>query len=81
MDNFFECVLAHTTEEGSRQLVWAAVAGSNNIDALRGAYVSLSKSVEPSDFVVTDEGGRRQDKLWVGLLMFTCGLCGADYER
>jgi retinol dehydrogenase 12 len=33
-------ILAHTTEEGSRQLVWAAVGGIGREFEPRGAYMS-----------------------------------------
>ncbi len=62
-------VLARQTEEGSRQLVWAAVGtpsgGEGSLDKLRGAYVNLADINEPSDFVLGAEGKKREDKLWV----------------
>ncbi len=44
-----EKALARTSEEGSRQVVWAAVGEADPPDALRGAYISLAKVSEPSD--------------------------------
>ena len=58
-------LLARTTEQGSRQLVWACIGGKDNIDQLRGAYISSMHIQEPSDSVVSEEGKRAQTKLWV----------------
>ena len=60
-----EKVLARTTEQGSRQLIWACIGGKDNIDQLRGAYISSMEVREPSDFVVSEEGKRAQATLWV----------------
>ena len=60
-----EKILARTTEQGSRQLVWACIGGKDNIDQLRGAYISSMKVHEPSDSVVSGEGKRAQTKIWV----------------
>jgi retinol dehydrogenase-12 len=60
-----EIILARTTEQGSRQLIWACIGGKDNIDQLRGAYISSMQIREPSDFVVGEEGKRAQTKLWV----------------
>ena len=57
--------MARTTEQGSRQLIWACIAGKDNIDQLRGAYISSMHVQEPSDFVIGEEGQRAQTKLWV----------------
>jgi retinol dehydrogenase 12 len=56
---------ARTTEQGSRQLIWACIGGKGNIDQLRGAYISSMQVREPSDSVVSEEGKRAQAKLWV----------------
>ena len=58
-------LLARTTEQGSRQLIWACIGGKDNVDQLRGAYISSMAIREPSDSVVSEEGKRAQDKLWV----------------
>lgn len=60
-----EKALARTTEEGARQLVWAAVGGEDQPDSLHGAYVSLAKVVEPSDYVLSVEGQQHANKIWV----------------
>jgi retinol dehydrogenase-12 len=61
----WELVLARSTEQGGRQLIWACIGGKDNIDQLRGAYISSMKVQEPSDSVVSEEGKLAQTKLWV----------------
>jgi len=63
-----EKLLARTSEQGSRQLIWACVGGKDNVDELRGAYVSAMKIQEPSDFVISEEGKHAQTKLWDALI-------------
>jgi retinol dehydrogenase-12 len=60
-------LLARTTEAGSRQLVWAAVGlpESGSLDELRGTYISRASVEEPSDFVLGEEGKKREDKIFV----------------
>jgi retinol dehydrogenase-12 len=60
-----ELVMARTSEEGSRYIIWACIGGKDNIDQLRGAYISSMQVQEPSDFVISEEGQRAQTKLWV----------------
>jgi retinol dehydrogenase-12 len=60
-----DVLLAHTTEEGSRQLVWAAVGGAGRESELRGGFVSNSDLREVSDYVLSDEGAAVQTRLWV----------------
>ncbi|KAG6879361.1 hypothetical protein C0992_003279 [Termitomyces sp. T32_za158] len=60
-----EKTMVRTTEEGSRQLVYAAVGGKDNEDQLRGAYISLARVSEASDFAISQEGHTVQEKLWV----------------
>ena len=60
-----EICLAWTSEQGSRQLVYAAVGERDNEDRMKGAYISRASVVEPSDFVISEEGKEMQDKLWV----------------
>ena len=60
-----ELAFARTSEQGSRQLIWACIGGKGKIDQLRGAYISSMQIQEPSDFVVNEEGKRVQTKLWV----------------
>ncbi|KAI0341936.1 short-chain dehydrogenase [Trametopsis cervina] len=62
-------LLARTAERGARQLVWAALGpdgrdGPHVKYAMGGAYVSLARVDEPSDFVVSREGWVAQEALW-----------------
>ncbi|KAF8184412.1 hypothetical protein BJ912DRAFT_974756, partial [Pholiota molesta] len=63
-----EVTLARTAEEGSRQLVWAAIGHEEKEDELRGAYISLAEVSEPSDFVLSEQGSVAQDKIWNNLI-------------
>lgn len=65
IDWLMEKALARTAEQGSRQLVWAALAESDKHSDLRGAYVSLASVQEPSDYVISEEGQKTQNLLWV----------------
>ncbi|KAF8875435.1 short-chain dehydrogenase [Infundibulicybe gibba] len=58
-----EKMIAFTTEEGSRQLVWAAVAGENE-KSLNGGYVSGSQLMEVSDFVLDQDGQKAEEDIW-----------------
>jgi retinol dehydrogenase-12 len=58
-------LLAFTTEQGSRQFVFNAIGHAENPDALRGQYVNQSVIEEPSDFVISAEGLKAQDRIWV----------------
>jgi hypothetical protein len=64
-DGIMEAVLARTTEEGSRNLVWAAVGGAGREFELRGGYVSNANLQEVSDYALSDEGAVVQTRLWV----------------
>ncbi|TFK25282.1 short-chain dehydrogenase [Coprinopsis marcescibilis] len=55
-------VIGHTSEQGSRRLVWAAL--QEDTDSLRGGFVGPVKVVEPSDYAVSEEGVRAQARLW-----------------
>ncbi|KAJ7708899.1 hypothetical protein B0H17DRAFT_916458 [Mycena rosella] len=68
VDYLMELVLAFSTERGSRQLVWAALAHQDHPEKLRGAYISASKVEEVSDFVLSREGGKVQDRIWDEML-------------
>jgi len=59
-----EKCLAWTSEQGSRQLVYAAIGGRDDEDRMKGAYVSHAAVVEPSDFVISEEGKAMQDNAW-----------------
>ncbi|KAJ7096017.1 hypothetical protein C8R43DRAFT_264540 [Mycena crocata] len=64
MDRVMECALALPTEVGSRQLVWAALAEQEHPETLRGGFISGYQVKEPSDFVMSPEGARAQDRVW-----------------
>jgi NAD(P)-dependent dehydrogenase (short-subunit alcohol dehydrogenase family) len=65
---YAEKLLAWTAEEGSRQLVWAALGGSGDVDRLRGAYISTMAPEDPADFIAGEGGKKRQDILWADLV-------------
>ncbi|KAF9033513.1 hypothetical protein BJ165DRAFT_1357049, partial [Panaeolus papilionaceus] len=70
-DRITEVLVAQTVERGSRQLIWAALAGKTEaeMEKMRGAYVNAIAVDEPSDFVITPEGTAFQDRLWVCFLL------------
>ncbi|KAF5326302.1 hypothetical protein D9611_000458 [Ephemerocybe angulata] len=68
VDFCMEKLLAWTTEEGSRQIVFAAVGKYSNPDELHGAFINLHEVVEASDHVIGDDGKRRRDILWTDLI-------------
>ncbi|TFY63392.1 hypothetical protein EVG20_g6340 [Dentipellis fragilis] len=55
--------VARTPEQGSRQLVWAALGGSEKEDELKGAYVSDHGDEEPSDFLLSEQGAKDQRRI------------------
>ena len=64
---------ALTTEEGSRHIVYAALKGLGETDEegkLNGVFLSVSRVEDVGDFVLSDVGGRVQDKLWVSIVHF-----------
>jgi len=75
-----EKALARTSEQGSRQLVWAAVGGEDQLDQMRGAYVSLARISEASDFVISEEGKAFQGKLWVCQFSFILNDCFSNIK-
>jgi retinol dehydrogenase 12 len=73
LTGFMELMLARQTDEGAKTLVWAAVAGSDNVavqDSLKGAYTSDCRVEEPSDFLLSKEGEEVEKKIWVSNFMF-----------
>ncbi|KAJ6526933.1 hypothetical protein DFH09DRAFT_1414611 [Mycena vulgaris] len=61
-------ILAFTAEEGSRQLVWGAIGLPDSADKLRGEYINQCTVEEPSDFVISPEGTKVQDRIWDELI-------------
>ncbi|KAJ7461186.1 hypothetical protein FB451DRAFT_1269156, partial [Mycena latifolia] len=64
VDAVMEWFLAFTPERGSRQLVWGALAHQDHPEKLRGAYISASKVMEVSDFVLSAQGALVEDHIW-----------------
>lgn len=64
-----DLAFGRTAEQGARQLVWAALGPDGkegrHVSWMRGAYVSTQSIKEPSDFVISQDGGRAQEKIWV----------------
>ncbi|KAG6841195.1 hypothetical protein C0991_000992 [Blastosporella zonata] len=65
MVGLMEKVVARTSEQGGRQLAYAAVGSADNEDQLRGAYISSARLSKASDFATGPEGHAVQDRLWV----------------
>ena len=65
LGRIMEALLGRTAEEGSRQLVWAAVGGVGREFELRGGYVNKANLQEVSDYALSDEGATVQTRLWV----------------
>ncbi|KAF9442180.1 NAD(P)-binding protein [Macrolepiota fuliginosa MF-IS2] len=65
-----EWVFARSTEQGSRQLVYGAIGGANDqeLENLKGAYINIARVDEPSDFVLGEDGKKREGKLWNDLV-------------
>ena len=64
-----EAIIARTSEQGSRVLLWAALGpdgqGGDNVESLKGAFVMNASARESSDYVLSLEGKDAQEKLWV----------------
>ncbi|KAE9398573.1 short-chain dehydrogenase [Gymnopus androsaceus JB14] len=54
---------AYTSEEGSRQIIYSAIGGKD--EELRGAFTSYSQVLEVSDWMLSEEGKKAEDKTWV----------------
>jgi hypothetical protein len=63
-DYLMERALAFTTEVGSRRLVWAALAYPDQPDKLRGEFSAGCEVQEISDYVLSAQGAKVQDRLW-----------------
>jgi len=55
--------LARTTEEGSRTLVHAALAGTQS--EMQGRYLNACRVEEESDYAISEEGSKVEEKVWV----------------
>ncbi|KAL0948998.1 hypothetical protein HGRIS_009097 [Hohenbuehelia grisea] len=57
-------LIARSTEQGSRALVWAAVGRPWDADKLQGKYIVVAEPVEPGDNVISERGRKFRDILW-----------------
>ncbi|KAJ7857525.1 hypothetical protein B0H13DRAFT_2077458 [Mycena leptocephala] len=64
VEALFDYIFAFSTEVGSRHLVWAALALPEDPEPLRGAFIHGCRVTEPSDFVISAQGVKVQDRLW-----------------
>ncbi|KAF9069755.1 short-chain dehydrogenase [Rhodocollybia butyracea] len=58
--------IAYTSEEGSRLILHAALAGRN--EEIRGTFLSYLKPHELPDHMLSEEGKRTEDKIWNEML-------------
>ncbi|KAJ7121955.1 hypothetical protein C8R43DRAFT_959322 [Mycena crocata] len=61
-------LLAFSTDEGSRRLVWGAVGFPEDPNKLRGQYLNHNRVDESSDFVISAEGQKFQNDTWNELI-------------
>ncbi|KAF5355364.1 hypothetical protein D9758_006115 [Tetrapyrgos nigripes] len=66
MTSLLEMTLERTTEAGSRQLVYAALGGTE--EEMGGGYVNHTKVDEPSDFAISAKGAEFQNRIHAELL-------------
>lgn len=70
-----ELVLARTTEEGAREIVWAALAGDTDggnaslREQTKGAFISDCVVSEASDWVFSPAGQESEQRIWVSELV------------
>ncbi|KAF9069760.1 short-chain dehydrogenase [Rhodocollybia butyracea] len=57
---------AYTSEEGSRQIVYAAIGGTD--EEVRGAFTSYSQVLGVPDWILSEDGKKAQDKTWDEML-------------
>lgn len=70
VEALFDYIFAFSTEVGSRHLVWAALALPEDPESLRGAFIHGCRVTEPSDFVISAQGVKVQDRLWCACFIF-----------
>lgn len=77
--SLLEAVVGRTAEQGSRQILWAALGPDASQGELakdmQGAYVSASMVKEPSDFVISHEGKVAEDRIWVSVYIYVVIIC------
>jgi retinol dehydrogenase-12 len=62
-----ERLVARMSEQGSCQLIFSAVGRQDNEENMKGGFVSSGCLIEVTDFIMSDEGHRMQDTVWVGV--------------
>nr|GAT45030.1 predicted protein [Mycena chlorophos] len=67
-------LIAFTAEEGSRQLVFAAVGEQKNPETLQGKFIMGGAPLEESDFVVSEEGSKVEGRLWKEVVQILSGV-------
>jgi retinol dehydrogenase 12 len=60
-------LVARTTEVGSRTLVHASLWGTKEV--VHGKYLNKCQVEEESDYAISSEGKKVQDRLWVSNLL------------
>jgi retinol dehydrogenase 12 len=60
-----ETIIPRTSEEGSRNLIWAAMGGKGREQELSGAFIQHCDVAAASDLVSGKEGEELQNRLWV----------------
>jgi hypothetical protein len=65
--SLIKALLARSAEKGSRTIVHAALAGSRA--DMQGKYLNKCQVEEESDYVLSDEGAKTEDQLWVCFLL------------
>jgi hypothetical protein len=61
----YKKIFARKAEGGGKLIAWACIGAEGEEESLKGAYVSVGCVEEPSDFVLGEEGRKRENKLWV----------------
>ncbi|KAL0574644.1 hypothetical protein V5O48_007313 [Marasmius crinis-equi] len=59
---------AYTAEEGSRQLLYAAIGERDKEERIRGGYLEYGRISECSDFMLGEVGQRLERKVWKEIL-------------
>ncbi|KAJ7066265.1 hypothetical protein C8F01DRAFT_981737 [Mycena amicta] len=64
-------LIAFTPEEGSRHLVFAAVGEDKKMN---GEFLMSLKPTEPSDFVISEDGKKAEERMWYDMLEIVGGF-------
>ncbi|KAJ7272452.1 short-chain dehydrogenase [Mycena rebaudengoi] len=68
VDSLMEKAISLPTEVGSRQLVWAALGEQEHPEKLRGESIYAGRVEEVSDYILSAEGVKIQNRLWQELI-------------